>query len=138
MGMRGWWSDMILKCESPAMKTLHFTTSHEMTTNSSFMMAYWNSARVRKRNPPWTRANLLSVSSCCRTNPMPCLLLSVLNLVTLLGSKNASVGTVVRATFARLNAWSWLGVQVNSFFMLSRGWSGDSRELLSESLPRGG
>ena len=88
-----------MKWESPARKILHFMTAHEMARSSSSMMAYRDSAPVRKRDPAWTRAHVKSGCSCWRMNPRPCLLVSVLNLVFLLESKNASVGAVVRATF---------------------------------------
>ena len=64
---------------------------------------------------------------CCRMNPSPCLLASVLKWVGLLMSKNDNTGGLVRDFFTTLNASSWLRDHTKSFLVLSSGLRGARR-----------
>ncbi len=93
--------------------------------NSSSMMAYCDSVSETKFDPAWMSAQSSPVF-CWRTNPRPWQLVSVHNLVGLLGSKYDRVGAGVSDSFALLNSCSSSDDQVNSFFVLKRGHGGAS------------
>ena len=46
---------MTLKCGRSARNILHFMMAQEIASSSSSMMAYRDSASVRKRDPAWMR-----------------------------------------------------------------------------------
>ena len=126
IGMRGLWSVIPLKYCRPVRNTLHFHMAHATANSSSSITAYPHSASVRQQDPACTRFHCRFVTSCCITNPKPCLLVSVHNHVLLVTSKNNNSGALVRCFFSFATAWSRSSVHVNLFFVLSRGRSGAS------------
>ena len=85
--------------------------AHNAASSSSSIIAYRDSASDRNREPAWMRDQVSPVC-CCRTNPIPCRLVSVHRRVGLVGSKYASVGADTNDSFM---AWKASSDQTNSF-----------------------
>ena len=84
--------DMSKFCRS-IINILHLFAVHATASISSSIMAKRDLALLKKRDPACTRTHLSVGDCCCKMNPTPCLLASVL-------AKKASVGLVSRCCFA--------------------------------------
>ena len=98
----------------PLRISLHFMIAYATANSSNSITAYLDSVGVRKPLPACT-INYWFVPGCCccKTKPNPCRLASVHRRVGLLRLKYANVGTVVRCSFALLNACSFAGFNLS-------------------------
>ena len=90
------------------LKMLHsceeYFAAQTIANISSSIMAYRDSAVLRKRDPACTSTHLPAGVCCCRTNPMPCLLASVHRRVVQCMSKYANKGLSDRCCLAVASA----------------------------------
>ena len=114
-----------MNCGRPASNSLHLEIAHDTANISSSMTAYRDSASERKREPAWTMTHV-SPTNCCKTKPRPWRLASVHNLVSLLGSKNESIGAEDRDCLTDSKASVDAADHRNSFLVLNKGLSGTS------------
>ena len=77
IGMRGLWSVMTWKFCNPIRKVLHLLAAQATANILNSMMAYCDSASLRKCEPAWTSIHWPVGDCCCRINPKSCLLVSV-------------------------------------------------------------
>ena len=104
---------------------LHLLTAHATAKSSSSMIAYRLSGSDRKRDPAWTRDQVLPVF-CWRTKQRPWWLVPVHRRVSLPGSKYDKMGADVSDFLTLLKAASSTSFQAYSFLVLRSGRSGVS------------
>ena len=99
--------------------SLHLEIAHDTANISSCIPRFWI------REPAWTRTHV-SPANCYKTKSKPWRLASVHNLVSLLGSKNESIGVEDRDCLVDSKASVNAADHRNSFLMLNKGLSGPS------------
>ena len=81
---------LINSVSAPATNIQVFSNANAMANISNSMTAYCVSVSVKHLDPAWTVFQLPSACCCCKTNPRPTQLASVMILVGLFGSKNVT------------------------------------------------
>ena len=69
IGISGLWSVMTEKCCKPTKKSMHFITAQHIASISNSIMAYQNSASVRKWEPAWISFHVVPLLCCCKIKP---------------------------------------------------------------------
>ncbi len=105
IGTSGLWSVTISKCGKPFGRHLHFFTAHTTPSISCSISAYLDSVSDRNLDPACVVFHFSC--SCCSTNPIPNLLVSVMSLVGFSMLKYESVMLFERVFLDSLKVVSW-------------------------------